>query len=372
MTTASTVLTPSRLALARKRRRLTLTRLAEVSGISRITLSGYENSRATPGPEGLATLADALGVRPEFLVGSDLEEIPEGAVSFRAKSKLTVAQKDAARGAGRYALLLNEWIEDHFQLPTPDVPTLTNHDPEQAAEIVRARWGLGRAAIPNVVHLLEAHGVRVFTLAEDCADVDAYSLYWYGTPIVVLNTGKSGERGRFDAAHELGHLVLHGEQATPHGPSSENEANRFAAAFLMPEADVLSRGLQHATAQRILRDKQRWTVSAMALTHRLHELQLLTDWEYRSVCVHLSRRGYRRGEPDSAATGETSQLLQKVFKAVREQGSLKDIADHISLDWEELNRHVFGLVPLGLAGGRTERSTPLEDDRPKLELVTSN
>ena len=34
-------------------------------------------------------------------------------------------------------------------------------------------------------------------------------------------------------------------------------------------------------------------VSAMAMTHRLHELHLLSDWNYRTTCVALSRDGYR-------------------------------------------------------------------------------
>ncbi len=65
-----------------------------------------------------------------------------------------------------------------------------------------------------------------------------------------LSTDKSGERGRFDAAHELGHLVLHGEHEDPRRedeisqrPCAEAEANRFAAAFLMPRSSVLARGL---------------------------------------------------------------------------------------------------------------------------------
>jgi len=114
---------------------------------------------------------------------------------------------------------------------------------------------------------------------------------------IFLATGKTGERGRFDAAHELGHLVLHGEHQVPSRPAAEAEANRFAAAFLMPRAGVLGQGLPDATPARILEAKRIWKVSAMALTHRLHELDLLTEWGYRTACVQLSRLGYRYGEP---------------------------------------------------------------------------
>ncbi|MFC8222990.1 hypothetical protein ACFUTY_33075 [Streptomyces sp. NPDC057362] len=48
---------------------------------------------------------------------------------------------------------------------------------EEAAALVRARWGLGNAPIPNAVHRLEAHGVRVFSLSRDRPEVDAFS-FW--------------------------------------------------------------------------------------------------------------------------------------------------------------------------------------------------
>ncbi|WP_279580063.1 ImmA/IrrE family metallo-endopeptidase [Fodinicola feengrottensis] len=136
---------------------------------------------------------------------------------------------------------------------------------------------MGERPIGNILHLLEAHGARIYSLTVENNDLDALSFYWHWQPYIFLSTTKSGERGRFDAAHELGHLVLHGEHEVPHRPSAEVEANRFAAAFLMPRASVLAHGLNDATVDRILTAKQTWKVAAMALTHRLHELDLLTE-----------------------------------------------------------------------------------------------
>ena len=99
-----------------------------------------------------------------------------------------------------------------------------------------------------MLHLLEAHGVRVYSLTAENSELDAFSLYWQAQPFIFLSTSKSGERGRFDAAHELGHLVLHWEHQEPHRPAAEEEANRFAAAFLMPRSSVLAQGLRDATA----------------------------------------------------------------------------------------------------------------------------
>jgi len=369
MTDTATVdgtLTPSRLTLARKRRGLTLVQLAAVVGLSARSLSAYENGRQEPGPDTLRRLAAALDMPVGFLTAGDVDEIPVDAISFRALSKLTAGQRDTARAAARIALLLAGWIEQRFHLPEPDVPSLPTLDPETAAEVVRARWGLGVAPLGNLLRLLEAHGIRFFSLAADCTAVDAFSFGWHRTPYVLLNTTKSGERGRFDAAHELGHLVLHGEHRLPHGPDAEQDANRFAAAFLMPRASVLAHGLAGATSDRILAAKKTWGVSAMALTHRLFEVGLLTEWGYRTACVDLSRLGFRSGEPGGIGR-ETSRLLHTVFQNLRAEGiGPSQVARDLRITTSELNRHVFGLIPTAITGDSA--SGPRK--RPHLTVVT--
>jgi Zn-dependent peptidase ImmA (M78 family)/DNA-binding XRE family transcriptional regulator len=348
------MLSPSRLAIARKRQGWTIARLAEQTGLSTRSISLYENGHQEPSEETLRQLARVLQVSPDFLSGPDLDEIPVDAVSFRALSKMTARQRDRALGAGRIALLINDWIDARFELPEVDIPTLTGYDPESAAQVVRARWGLGERPVANLLHLLEAHGVRVFSLTADNNQLDAYSLYWHGQPFVFLSTAKSGERGRFDAAHELGHLVLHGEHLVPSRPTAEAEANRFASAFLMPRASVLAQGLRDATPARILQAKQVWKVAAMALTHRLFELSLLTDWGYRAACVQLSQWGYRRTEPKGIPR-ESSQLLEKVLRSMRDRGeTLGTVAAAVGIRPGELQAHFFGLTLTVLPGGRSQ------------------
>jgi len=236
------VLTPSRLAIARKRRGLTLTRLAELTGLSRHSLSVYENGHQAPSEETLVVLAGALGITQAFLAGPDVEEIPPDAVSFRALSKMTARQRDRALSAGRVALLIDDWIDARFKLPAADIPSLTGYAPESAAEVVRARWGLGERPVSNMLHLLEARGVRIYSLIAENNELDAYSLLWHARPFIFLSTAKSGERGRFDAAHELGHLVLHGEYQELNRPAAKQEANRFASfVSRSPRAAVLDK-----------------------------------------------------------------------------------------------------------------------------------
>ncbi|WP_328494661.1 XRE family transcriptional regulator [Streptomyces sp. NBC_00414] len=381
--------TASRIVLARKRRGLTVTRLAQMAGLTSRRLSDFENGRANPSPPSLRAIAAALEFPESFFGAEEVAELTVDSVSFRALSKMTASQRDIALSSGRLARVLHDWIGARFRLPAPDVPSLTSFSrlrseedqiphpgeaagtdcpAEEAAVLVRARWGLGHAPIPHTVHLLEAHGVRVFSLSRDCPEVDAFSFWDRGIPFVLLSPEKTAERGRFDAAHELGHLVLHGEEQMPHGPQAEAEAHRFAAAFLMPRADVLAHAPRGASTTWILQAKRRWKVAAMALAHRLHELGLTTEWQYRSHCVELSRLGYRKAEPRSGVARETSQVLGKVFTALRDEGTRRaDVARDLHLRPADLNDLIFGLI-VTAQDGQGQRHEGA-DNRPRLSVV---
>lgn len=361
------MVTPSRITLARKRRGLTLAELSELAGVSLQSLSNYETGRTAPRRATVGRLADALDFPEGFFMGPHLDELPPEGISWRARSKTSARTLDAARAAGSLAALLYDWIEERFRLPAADIPSLGKPDPETAAEMVRTRWGLGCAPAPNMVHLLEAHGVRVFSLAPDYAEVDAFAVWRRSTPFVFLNTMKSIERGRFDAAHELGHLVMHGSDRACAGPEAERQANDFASAFLMPASSVLGHMPAGAHVDQILKGKTIWNVSAMALTYRMHDLGLLSDWQYRSACTELSKRGYRTDEPEGMKKRETSQVLTKVFQGLRSTGvKPAAVAAELNLTPDELKKMLFGLTITMIEGGRQRSAT---EPRRALSLV---
>ncbi|GAA0904118.1 ImmA/IrrE family metallo-endopeptidase [Virgisporangium aurantiacum] len=195
-----------------------------------------------------------------------------------------------------------------------------------------------------MVHLLEANGVRVFSLAPEYRDVDAFSFWEKGTPFVVLNTMKSGERGRFDAAHELGHLVMHGHNGCSLWPKeSEREANQFASAFLMPRMSVRSTVANNPTTDQILRAKQHWRVAALALVYRANDLGMFTEWNYRRCLIELGKLGYRMGEPGGIER-EKSQVLQKILLGMHQKRiSASVMSQALDTYVEDLNSLVFDL-----------------------------
>ena len=222
----------NRLRFARKRRGMTIKHLGSLVDMTSKIISDYENGKHIPPPKTLFLLAKELNFPESFFYLDDISELDETAVSFRSFSKMTASIKDSALSVGQIALEFSSWIEKKFKLPQVDIPDLRDYKPEIAAETLRNIWSLGELSIGNMIHLLESKGVRVFSLGEILPDMDAYSFWMNNIPFIFVNNQKTVERGRFDAAHELGHLVLH-KHGSPSGREVEIEANRFASAFLM-------------------------------------------------------------------------------------------------------------------------------------------
>jgi Zn-dependent peptidase ImmA (M78 family)/DNA-binding XRE family transcriptional regulator len=340
---------PARLILARERRGFTKKDLADKLGLSTRTLIEYERGRTTPSPESLQLLSTSLGFPASFFSSASPLRPETSAVSFRAMRALTAAQRDRAIGAAAIGCELSKWLEARFELPSPTVPTIRDDTAAAAADAIRSAWRLGERPVRNMVDLLEVMGVRVFSLGPDCARVDAFSFWLGDVPYVFLNTAKSAEHGRFDAAHELGHLVLH-RHAGPQGRDAEREADRFASALLMPEGDVRALTPSFVDLAAIVKLKTRWRVSVAALNYRLHSLGLTTEWQYRTLCIELARRGWRTAEPEPISR-ETSQLLRKSLHTMRMEGvGLADIAADLCVSQTELEELTFGLVPRHIPG----------------------
>jgi len=355
--------TGSRLKVARERRGLTKLQLADRARLSVRSITAYESGETTPTEEHVEQLASILRFPVSFFGEPDLELPLPDTASFRSMKSMTAAQRDMALAAGALSMEICKWIEQRFKLPPPSLPNLRGTEPEAAAMELRAAWGLGSKPIKNMLHLLELHGVRVFSLVQDSVEVDAFSLWQGHVPYVFLNTLKSGERGRFDAAHELGHLVLH-RHGEPSGRDAEQQADEFASAFLMPRETVIANAPRFAAVENLVALKRIWGVSVSALVVRLHRLGLISEWHYRRLCIELNQKGYRKTEPD-AIPRETSQILDKVFTALKQEGTTKpDVSRVLHLQVTDLEALVFGLVMVPMGDGASDVGV-----RPRLRLV---
>jgi len=341
---------PTRFACARKRNGLSKSQIASLIDVDLKSVSAYESGKTVPREDVFARIITKTGFPADFFSGDDLEEPNPDAVSFRSMKKMTARQRDMALSQGAIASHLCAFIEEKFDLPKANIPDLSHEPtPESASETLRQYWGIGNLPINNLVHLLESKGVRVFSLAVDAREVDAFSTWKGETPMVFLNTYKTAEHSRMDAAHELAHLTLH-RHALRHGKDVEYEAKSFASAFLMPKASVIAQGMRSPSYEDLVKLKKIWKVALSALNYRLYTVGMTTEWHYRTMCIEIAKRD-RTKEPNEIAR-ETSQILSKVFSALHDEHiSRSDVARFLSIPRSEMEQLMFGLALTSIEGG---------------------
>lgn len=337
---------PARVELVRLRLGLTKIGFAEQLGIDRKTIQRFESGQSDLPESSRERLLRISGYPEAFFAKLPPEYPNPDCVSFRSLRSLTAGSRNAAMAAGALAFDLDDWILERYEMPQHTLISerVTANSPAAAAMQLRAMWGIGMRPIGNMMNLLEAHGVRVFSLVEETRHLDAYSLWRNDKPYVFLNTLKTTERSRFDAAHELGHLILHRHTGPAH-PRAESEADAFASAFLMPEEDLRAEFRWVNGLNEIIEKKLRWGVSAAALAYTLHKLGKVSDWHYRGYCIELGRLG-RNVEPNPMPR-ETSQVWAKVLTDLWRQGiSLSRLADSLAIPERELRSLLFGIATI--------------------------
>ncbi|MCL1056801.1 XRE family transcriptional regulator [Shewanella gelidimarina] len=335
-----------RLKIARERRGLTKKTLAERTGITTRTLSTYENKGLLDAADSnlVIRIAEVLNYPIEFFYSDNPEQIVKEGVSFRAMTKLSASKRDAALSAGTLAVEFNQWLESRFNLRQHDILDCSNEsfaEPESAAQMLREHWNLGELSISNMIHIMESKGVRVFSLTENCIEVDAFSFWLDEKPFIFLNTMKTPERSRFDAAHELGHLVLH-KHASNNGRQAEEQADKFASAFLMPKGSILATVPSYPSLNQLLELKKHWKVSLAALIRRTFDLGLSSEWHYRQLNIELSSHYGRKSEPEGLKNRETSLIFQKIFSKIRASSTSRlEILNQLKLPRDELSSLTF-------------------------------
>lgn len=354
---------PERLRLARQRRRLQVQELAALVGVTSRSVSAWENAKKVPTEENVGAMAAALVYPRGFFFRPAPPALTDA--TFRALAKMTAGQRDAATAAGVQAVEFDEYIGTLFRRPEPNLPDMRELDPEGAAESLRAVWGLANRPVPNLVHLLEKNGVRVYSLVHDGVEVDAFSGWSQNKPFVFLNTMKTAERSRMDAAHELGHLMLHHHSGAK-SKKQEDEAKEFASAFLMPRRAFLASAPRRSVLPAIVDAKWEWGVSTAAYAYRLHALGRIPYWEYRSLCIRL-RSQYGSSEPGRTLRRESSQVLAKVL-GTKESGGVSryDVAESLCIPLSDLDEMTFGLALTSVQGGGMQ-SAP--GPRPEMKLL---
>lgn len=336
---ANTYLDPERIRTARMRRGLTKVELARTLSVTARTISKYEEGGAP------ASVADGLGDALSFPAGYFSQDVPPlvtaDEVRFRAARRATARERAVAVASGISGVEVDKWISARFALPVVDIPPFEGNNSRIAANLLREAWGLGSRPLPNLVQLCESRGIRVYTLPAVADAVDAFSIWRDDVPYVFLARRKSPERTRFDLAHELGHLVLHGNEGDSTA-EQEREADSFASEFLIPRNGVIEYVRSNPSVDEILAARSAFKMSAMALTFAAHNAGRMTDWSYRQSCIELSKRGFRSSEPGGMPQHEVSRVFPQVLGSTK-FGGAREIAADLDLPLEDVHALTFGV-----------------------------
>ena len=246
MTIGVSTFNGERLTQARIARGYTKKSLAEIIGITGTQVARYESGLDNPQIERLDIISDKLNFPVAFFQKPTWEDT-DSPVFWRSQIAETKAARDTTEQRIGWIKEIFDYLEHDVEFPKVDIVDLQYHDDfrfltphqiETVAEKARARWGLRDLPIPDVTLALENVGIPVVHLDIPSEKQDGFCrwserLQRMFVGINIYNI--SSARARFDAAHELGHALLHHrvrpEQVRDKALHKilETQAHRFAA-----------------------------------------------------------------------------------------------------------------------------------------------
>lgn len=292
--------------------------------LSHAALHKYETGQSTPSARTLLLIAEALRVRPAYLLQQQPIEVEW--LAFRKKSRLTKGAAEQVKAAAlprvehqiQLQRLLGSSVRNPFPRPRP---VRSPEDAEQLADSVRRTWKLGEAPLPSVTQAIEDHGGVVVEVPPPSPAFDGLAgLVDRCLPIILVNDSSPADRKRYNLAHELGHLVM----ACDGVPAKQQEslAHRFAAAFLVPAAVALRElgaRRRHLGFDELVNLKSKHGLSVQAWIRRAKDLGVVSDSTYATLCREVSRRGWRKQEPGTFEGDERPvRFRQMVLRALAE------------------------------------------------------
>lgn len=338
---------PDRLRTARELKGYSQRSLAELAGVSSAAVSQFEAGQATPQSRTLVDLADALEFPVRFFAQGPTDDQIDIPAFFRSLRSTSVRERNKARAFVELVRQFVATLERHVHLPDqqlPRIPVRPDRDRraavERAAAAVREAWGISDdEPIDNVVQQLERHGAVVTRAQFQVEKMDAFSVPYEDRPVVVLCADKGlRDRSRFDAAHELGHLVLH-EPEDSGSKTAERQADQFAAGFLMPESGIRGELPAKPDWPQLVSLKRRWGTSMASLLYRARTLGVMSEEDYVRATKTMSARGWRKKEPEPLGAPESPLVLRRAVELLADEGlTAEDVAAEAGLPTDQVER----------------------------------
>jgi Zn-dependent peptidase ImmA (M78 family) len=184
--------------------------------------------------------------------------------------------------------------------------------PREIARTLRSAWLIPQGPINNLTEYCERAGILVMWCKFD-APVDGVTMRVRDLPpCIFLNSKVTADRMRHSLAHELGHLIMHRIPTD----NIEDEANTFAAEFLVPEKLFRNQVIGNRVSLEFLaRQKAYWRVSMASILYQAGDLSLITRHQSEYIWKLVSSLGWRTREPaETDFPHEETTLFPKILR----------------------------------------------------------
>jgi Zn-dependent peptidase ImmA (M78 family)/transcriptional regulator with XRE-family HTH domain len=283
--------------------------LGDMLGITGSAITRYEEGQDKPLRERVVALSERLGFPEEFFLRPVWQEKLEP-IFWRSRATESKHAREMTEQRMKWVCEIFCFLEQEVNFPELNLPDLSVPDDfrritpdmiEVAADELRQFWNLKGRPIPDVALALENAGIPVINLDIPNEKQDGFCFYSPSLRrrFVGINTHNiSCARARYDAAHELGHCVLHRnvtpqQEKDPHLKKLiEAQAHRFAGAFLFPREAFLSE-VGFPSLDYFCDLKKKWGISIAAMVFRAGDLCLIDESEKAVLCQSMGRRRWR-------------------------------------------------------------------------------
>ncbi|WP_017813295.1 spr1629 family repressor/antitoxin [Paenibacillus shenyangensis] len=337
--------------------------LAEMLGVTEQAVWQYENEYTAPKLQTINELKRIFHVKNKYFyhqdklaTGTKSANINITNIAYRSKILNTIYKTQAEAKHVEYLDAFIDDITSGVRIPSLQIIHLrdeviaylnASQDDRttqiyRVAELARTSLGMAKDHNKDLIFLIEKSGVFIFEKAIG-EKIDAYSLWTQNNrPYIILgNLKRSSVRRHFDIAHELGHLLLHYRMEFTHMDRKEHktieeEANLFAGAFLLPEAEFISdmKNVKRPTQPDSYIDlKKKWTTSIQALGYRAAHLGIIDTRERRNFYAALHRKSYLQIEPlDEVLPVPKPTRIKTIIDLIATKGML-DLRQMIEHEW---------------------------------------
>jgi len=348
----------STIQLARESRGFTQNKLALETSISQASISKFERDEQPITEDALEKIASVLDYPLNFFKRNIMVR-GLGVSGVFHRKRLSIPINVLKRVQAEISIRISE-VESLLHSVEIRCPRSFHRydieeygDIEKIAEMVRAQWNLPLGPIKSIIGAIENGGGIVFKYDLGTRKLDAQSQWVSGIPPIFFVNGQIPmDRIRFTLAHEIGHVVMH-EFPTP---NMEDEANRFASAFLMPKNDII-RDLVPFSLERAMQLKRKWKASIAAIIMRASDLEVISNSQKRRYFTQLGALGYRTEEPITIPDEEPC-IIRKLIETCQQElrFSITDFCQILAINERDFQTRYLGMPPLRIVHFENEGS----------------